>query len=307
MATNRDLAAVLEVPMGVILEESQIKEILASAPFLPIPQALNLRSISAPSVQPNLVFRSGALHHLPPSSLNQLNEKYNITTVVDLRNRKERAEYPSPEIEGVETVWIPSSADVPVGIGPAQANPKQVLQGINFANFAKNDGVDGYVKMYANVLDTHKEAYKFVFEKLKENQGPLLFHCTAGKDRTGILAALILGLVDAPPDVISRDYALTRVGVEPQRDHLLGVMLQNMAQHGVDKPFELPGFEEICGVRGQTILAVLKWMDGKWGVQDQESESNILYPGVHGYLTQELGFSSEDLERIKKNLAVSEG
>ncbi len=84
------------------------------------------------------------------------------------------------------------------------------------------------------------------------------------------------------------------------RDHLLGVMLQQMAQQGIDKPFEEPGFSEICGARGPTILAVLKWMDSKWSY---DSETQILYLGVHGYLTQELGLSDEDIEKIKESLA----
>jgi hypothetical protein len=42
------------------------------------------------------------------------------------------------------------------------------------------------------------------------------------------------------------------------------------------------------------------------GVEAQEPEGKVLYPGVHGYLTQELGFSTEDLEKIKRNLVVSE-
>jgi hypothetical protein len=115
---------------------------------------------------------------------------------------------------------------------------------------------------------------------------------------------MILGLVDTPPEIISHDYALTRVGVEPMREHLLGVMVQHMAQQGIDKPFEVPGFSEICGVRGPTILAVLKWMDGKWGIEDHDSQTTVLHPGVNGYLTQELGFSGEDLEKVKKNLTL---
>jgi protein tyrosine/serine phosphatase len=180
MTTEIDLNTLLEVPIGETLEDSRVKQILASAPFLPIPQALNLRTISAPSLQPNLVFRSGSLSHLPQSSLIQLSENYNITTIFDLRNRKEREKYPSPEIPGIETIWIPSSADipVPVGVEAAQGNPKQVLQGISPANFAENNGVDGYLKMYGNVLDTHKPIFEAVFEKLKEPQGGLLFHCT---------------------------------------------------------------------------------------------------------------------------------
>ncbi len=111
---------------------------------------------------------------------------------------------------------------------------------------------------------------------------------------------MILSLVDTPPEIISHDYALTRIGVEPMRDHLLGVILQQMAQQGIYKPFEEPGFSEICGVRGPTIFAVLKWMDSEW---TYDSETQILYPSVHGYLTQELGFSDDNLEIIKKSLA----
>jgi protein-tyrosine phosphatase len=39
--------------------------------------------------------------------------------------------------------------------------------------------------------------------------GPLLFHCVAGKDRTGLLAALLLALADAEPRAIARDYAMS--------------------------------------------------------------------------------------------------
>jgi len=158
MTDTIDLATLLEVPMAEPLEESHVAQILATAPFLPIPQTLNLRRISSPTLRPDIVFRSGALSHLPPASLYQLHSDYNITHVFDLRNRKERAEVPSPEIQGIETVWIPSSADAPIVIESAQKPPKQVLQGINPAIFATNNGVDGYLKMYGNILVTHKEA-----------------------------------------------------------------------------------------------------------------------------------------------------
>lgn len=42
----------------------------------------------------------------------------------------------------------------------------------------ENEGVDGYVKMYGNVLDTHKDAFKAVFERLRDREGGALFHCT---------------------------------------------------------------------------------------------------------------------------------
>lgn len=81
-------------------------------------------------------------------------------------------------------------------------------------------------------------------------------------------------------------------------------MLSHMTQNGIDNAFEVPGFEELCGVRGETILAVLEWMGQKWGEEVHENDISVLYPGVQGYLTQELGFSVEEVEQIKKSLAA---
>jgi protein tyrosine/serine phosphatase len=49
---------------------------------------------------------------------------------------------------------------------------------------------------------------------------PFLFHCTAGKDRTGAAAGLLLALVGVPKGYISHDFSLTRIGTEKYRDLL---------------------------------------------------------------------------------------
>lgn len=57
----------------------------------------------------------------------------------------------------------------------------------------------------------HDNAHRFaeLFEHLLADDAPLVFHCTAGKDRTGFAAALILLALDVPPDVVMHDYLLT--------------------------------------------------------------------------------------------------
>ena len=106
--------------------------------------------------------------------------------------------------------------------------------------------------------------------------------------------------MDAPAEEIAKDYALTRIGIEPFREFLLAALLKQMGKTLSTEVFEDPGMLELCGVRGPTILAVLEWMGEKWG-----SGGKGNYPGVEGYLIKELGFESGDVEKIRKNLAAA--
>jgi protein tyrosine/serine phosphatase len=169
------------------------------------------------------------------------------------------------------------------------------------AGFVANGGADGYVAMYGNVLKTHRDTYKAVFERLRDGEGGVLFHCTAGKDRTGVLAALIHGLVESPEDVITADYELTRIGVEPFREHLIQALFQQMGRAGEKLVFDEPGVEEMCDIKGPRILAFFDSLDDKYG---SFGDGDGKYAGVKGYLVQELGLKAEDLEKIKKNLAA---
>jgi hypothetical protein len=107
-----DLNALIQTPIGTPLPANILSKILTNPPFISLPQALNLRTISHPPfLQPNLIFRSGTLCHLPSSSLLALKNTYNIGTIFDLRTQAERPKYPAPGIEGVEILWIPSVND----------------------------------------------------------------------------------------------------------------------------------------------------------------------------------------------------
>ncbi|TVY76129.1 Tyrosine-protein phosphatase, partial [Lachnellula suecica] len=302
-----DLASLLATPIFEPIPEAEVSVVLNSAPFIPIPQALNLRTISTATLPPNVLFRSGTLSNLPAPVLASLKEKYNITTIFDLRGGKELEKSPSVQIDGIETIWIPSGADFGSQIeGENETAPAGDKYGkpshrdsVKPAEFATNDGVDGYIKLYSNFLETHKDAYKAVFERLRDGDGGVLFHCTAGKDRTGILSALIMALMGASKDQIAEDYALTRIGIEPFREYLLAALTQQMGKTFAPGKFEEPGMEQLCGVRGPTIVSVLEWMDEKWG---KSGKGN--YPGVEGYLIEELGFDGKGLEDIKRKLAA---
>jgi protein tyrosine/serine phosphatase len=51
---------------------------------------------------------------------------------------------------------------------------------------------------------------------------PCLVHCTAGKDRTGVIAALVLGLCGVDDDTVAHEYGLTDLGLRERREELVG-------------------------------------------------------------------------------------
>lgn len=128
---------------------------------------------------------------------------------------------------------------------------------------------------------------------------------TAGRDRTGVLAALILALCNTPRAVIAQDYILTRIGVEPFREylfqHFFGMEVKNAVESGMEKDSVGPGVLEMCETRETTILRFLDWMDTRWGDAGKRGDT---CPGVHGWFVKELGFQESDWEKIKVNLGV---
>ena len=96
---------------------------------------------------------------------------------------------------------------------------------------------------------------------------------------------MILSLAGVPHAAIAADYVLSRIGIEPGRKKL---------EIGFSKAFgtidyEKPGIREMAGVSIEAMTAFLKAMEDKYGSAD-------------GYLKVALGFSEEDVEKIKSNL-----
>jgi hypothetical protein len=82
---------------------------------------------------------------------------------------------------------------------------------------------------------------------------PILVHCTQGKDRTGLVIAIVLSLCDVPRSLIVRDYVKTQKGLEAQRE----IMVQEMAKTGLDSTFS--------DAPEHVIVDTLKYLDNKYG------------------------------------------
>lgn len=107
----------------------------------------------------------------------------------------------------------------------------------------------------------------------------------AGKDRTGVLAALILSLAGVPEETIAEDYALTRIGIETQKDFLSGMIKKWQPTWTEDTP----GVKALLAIRPSYILAFLESVRKEYG-------------GIEGYVQSRLKFSPAEIEKIKASI-----
>ena len=108
---------------------------------------------------------------------------------------------------------------------------------------------------------------------------------SAGRDRTGVVAGLLLSLAGEAPDRIALDFMLSRIGTEPAREELVA-----FARHGAGvQSDDAPGFYNLCSLR------VSCW-DAFLGAVERD------YGGFERYVVTTLGFSEDELAAIKRNL-----
>lgn len=150
-------------------------------------------------VRHGMVFRSAALAGLSARGIAQLQD-LPLRTVADLRGTREITIVPSPAIPGCE--------NLPLVIQPRiGASLRDLLQRREATG---EDVVAILAQAYATYVTEHLPVYRRLFDLILEaGRLPLVFHCTAGKDRTGVGAALLLTALGVPEDQVIADYRAT--------------------------------------------------------------------------------------------------
>jgi protein tyrosine/serine phosphatase len=167
--------------------------------FVPLQGASNFRDLgglpiaSGGTTHWRSVFRSDTLQDLSDNDVKIVRGDIGITTVIDLRTSREiMNEGRGPlEAESLTYVHLPFIADLEVQDEVPDAVERDVLAD------------------YVHMLDSAGHLIAEAVHTIAVVDGPVVFHCAAGKDRTGILAALVLSLAGVSDDVIVGDYALT--------------------------------------------------------------------------------------------------
>ena len=145
------------------------------------------------------LYRSATLAHLTERDMATI-AGLGLRTVCDLRGMEEAAHRPSRLPEGAERIHLP--IEPTVGASLADLMQRELSTG--------EDVVDLLRRAYLDYGTRFIGAYRDLFDLLLEpGRHALLFHCSAGKDRTGLAAALILTALGASRETVMEDYRAT--------------------------------------------------------------------------------------------------
>lgn len=168
-----------------------------------------------------------------------------LTTVIDLRTEAEIRAQPNPFAgrPGVRYLHQP----VFHALAPAQ-----------LAAAGRQPGVDPLLDFYQSALDSRHEALRQILTLIAgADEGAVMFHCTAGKDRTGIVAALLLGLAEVSAEDIVADYTMT--------EGLIADMVARFLDLARQDGRDVEAYARLLAAPATTMRATLGHMEQRYG------------------------------------------
>jgi len=234
------------------------------------------------------------------AQLNQMTDKgiahmaaMSIKVVVDLRFSDEIHQYPTT-LAAVPDAEILSWHDELNQQAPKTDQSDDILRGWK-ASLASQDPVKVREAMrvnYPKKLYSHRAIYRTMLLRLAGGKLPLVFHCAAGKDRTGVAAALILSLLGVDEEQIVTDYLLTQKEIQ----HLIENWMSGGAVQEDPKDFQ------------KTLASYPKHVVQPVFDADQSYIQTLLdyvqntYGGFREYALQVLQLTNVDIERLQYQL-----
>ena len=225
------------------------------------------------SLKWGVLYRSDKLSELTDADQEYLLQ-LGIKRVIDFRSSEEKQNEPGQLPSTLKYIEMPIEAD-----GAIRPKVEAILKG------DLNEDVG------AILVETNKEfisdfsgVYKGFIESLIENQEPTLFHCTAGKDRAGFAAALVLLAVGVPEKIVIEDYMKTNKYTEETiQDYINKINLYSLGS--VDAEILRP----LLGVEERFIRAALDEIKQKYG-------------SVENFIRDELKIRDESIIELKNFL-----
>ncbi len=219
------------------------------------------------TVKWGVLYRSGEINRLNTADLALLKKK-NIHTIIDFRGAEESRKAPDATWSNVEYIRCGAGSE---GLTDWMQQLRTVRNG------------DSMMTAFYSNVDSLGFRYKILFHRLgslQENDA-LLFHCTAGKDRTGIAASLILYLLGVPEETILQDYEASNYYRKSETEK----NIRMMSAIGIHKDVAA----DLMSVKRSYLKATWDALSKKYGSIDE-------------FLLEEFGISETQKQFIRSKL-----
>ena len=215
-------------------------------------------------VKPGLLYRSGDLSRLPEEDITNI-EQMGIRMIIDFRSDKEIINYPPPEISTVKENKRITVMD------SARAEAEKLMEEQDEEGIATI-----LIRDYKRLVNDHQDDYREFFRVLATtDQIPLVYHCAAGKDRTGLATYLLLIALGVSDEEARKDYMLSNTYFQSIAEKIV---------HAVNK----------AGNDGEIIRPLLEVREEYLDAALEEIEKK--YNGIRTYLYHLLEVDAEALK-----------
>jgi len=216
-------------------------------------------------VKKGLYFRTGRQDRMSDQDLSKLSD-LKISTQIDLRKPDEVLDQGRGPLEAMGANYV-NIAVIPEG-GSDQ-----------LSRLVGDTGISG--KRYLGYLEFGPDSWLRLFKILANKDSlPVVLHCTAGKDRTGVSTAFLLSILGVSRDLIEADYLLTNLDTSRQADFIESTV-------GYPEGYDRKSMIAAAGVPEEALKDFLDGVESKWG-------------SAVGYL-KEIGVTQEQMDAIRNN------
>lgn len=228
---------------------------MAAERFLTLSGAANIRDIGGLPIEGGgrtrrgRILRSDLILRLDPDDEATLIDRFGLRTVIDLRRPREQEDHPGPwESHGVRILSAPLPLD---------------------PDFAAERNED-LIELYLDFLEPPASAMTKALRTVVTSAEPLLVHCAAGKDRTGVLIALLLEIIGVGRAAVIDDYVLTYARMP--------AVVARLETEAGRLPVHPPGV--IYGADSRTLGTFLAGVDERFGGSREWALSQRVEAGV---------------------------
>lgn len=215
-------------------------------------------------IRQGLLLRGGSLAKASDEDLRRMSDEYHVAKIFDFRTEIEVGHAPDREVQGASNIWMPAFDEKSMEMKDLALPSKAYM---NLGEWLVINAADKRVqkvarKMYMEMVTnefTQVQYAGFMQNILFTTEGAVFWHCSQGKDRTGLGSALILAALGADRDLIMKDFAISNEYYKNELDHYLP---------RVETEEEKKVIQTFIGVNCEYFESALDLIDSTWGSMD---------------------------------------